>query len=754
MNDKNFEFKCKVIKCVYDSQDFKTYAVCVDEEKYPMVKQNKYKNVSLIGNLPDLTLDVEYDVVAVEKDTKYGISYDVIQIRRDVPKEPSDVYTFLKEVLTEQQAKTLMEHYPDIIERVRENRLDDIDLNLLNGIKEKTFNKIKEKIVLNFYLIDLIAKFKNTLSFSILRQIYAMYHSIDIIEQKLKEEPYSTLIKISGVGFKTADSIIIKMQEENIIDFGCDIKTSADRCRSCLLFLLKENESEGNTKMNLLELRKNCTKLTPECFDYFSDVIKEDEFYYNKENMEVSLKKTYDIEKYIAENIITRSNIKTNVWNYDIEKYRKIDDSYLSDEQMNLLDSVCNNNVTILTAPAGAGKSFSTKALINMLKEHHRSFILASPTGKAAKKLSEYTGEIANTIHRTLGYYKNGFFYNENNKINTDIIIVDEIGMVDIKLFCSLLKALNINTKIVLIGDVYQLNSIGCGALLRDLVSCNKLQKIVLTKIYRMGVGGVLTACTYIRQNQKFINSNSFTQIGEDRSYSFIPASKNNMNTMIVALYKKLLKTHKASDITVISSYNVGENGCVALNKLLQPIANPNVNNDNNCITLGKEEKQIKYYVGDIVIQCVNNYNAIIDHKDNYIDLNIDDSNDDDDENKTCFVPNGEQGVIVEINNEHIIIQFSDINVKYHKSEIATNIRHAFAISCHKMQGSQNKIIIFCCPSSHIYMLSNNIIYTAISRAEETVYHFSDVKTINIAMRKSDSNKRSTFLGDMLNGLI
>lgn len=731
-----FNFKCRIIKCVYNSDEFKVYAADVDNNEYPNIKLNKYDNVSICGNIPELVNDIEYEVSAEESQNKYGISYVVKNIRRDIPTDTESTYEFLCEILTKNQADSLIKVYPDIIDRVRNNNLNDIDLSKLKGIGEYTFNKIVDKIISNFCLMDFVAEFKGYLSLSTIKKIYDKYTSIEVVKEKLKNNPYTTLCSISGIGFKKADAIILKLQKENIIDFDEDIETSYDRCLSYILYVLSENENNGNTKMNLIELRKNVIKEVYECSDNFIDAIKSDKIYYNKDSLSIGLMYTYEIEKYIADTIkdFCKNNIKE--WEFDVEKYRKVNGVDLSDEQIVLLESVCKNKITILTAPAGSGKSFSTKALINMLDDNKKSYILCTPTGKSAKKLSEYTGKKANTIHRTLGYTTKGFIYNEDNNIYTNVIIVDEVGMVDVKLFYHLLKALRENTRIVLIGDIYQLNSIGCGALLRDLFNYKDMNNISFTKVFRMGEGGVLTACTYVRQNKKFISKNQFTQIGTDKSYTFIPSTKNTINDMIVALYKKLLLNNSYENITVISSYNIGDNGCELLNKLLQPIANKNAINGNECICIGKNN-DIKFYVGDIVIQNCNNYEADIYNSD-----------------ETCFLANGEQGVITKIIENNIVINFDNIEVVYEKNKIISNIKHAFALSTHKMQGSQNKIIIFCCPSSHMYMLTNNIVYTAISRAEERVYHFSDAKTLNIAMKKTDSIKRNTWLSDLLgNGI-
>ena len=154
--EKQYKFSAKIVKCTYDTPDFRIYAVDVDKNKYPNIKHNKYGNVTILGELHDLTIGVDYEVVAVEQVSKYGMNYKVLNIKRDMPTTAEDMYLFLSEILTPNQANVLYTNYPDIVQRVKENRLDDIDLNKLKGIKEYTFNVIKNKIIENFCLADLV----------------------------------------------------------------------------------------------------------------------------------------------------------------------------------------------------------------------------------------------------------------------------------------------------------------------------------------------------------------------------------------------------------------------------------------------------------------------------------------------------------------------------------------------------------------------------------------------------------------------
>lgn len=355
-------FKGRVIRCTYNSDNYKVYAIDVDRNKYPNIKFTKYGNATITGNLHTLGEGIEYEIRAIEEQSKYGYGYKVLNIKRDKPNTSLDMQMFLSEILTPKQAQTLYEVYPDIVDRVMQNNLDDIDLNKLNGIKEFTFNIIKEKIIENFVLVELVSEFQGMLSLSMIKKLYEKYTSVQKIRNELKNNPYKCLCGLARVGFKTADSLLLeidRVSKENvskgqkpIVKFEFDLKTSQQRCLACILFLLEENESNGHTKMNLVELKKQCEKLVPACSHHFTNVIKHEDIYYNKEKLDVALKSTYDIELYIANRIKEGLKINT-VWDCDYEKYRSVNGIELTDEQNQVLEKICKYNIVMLNGSAG-----------------------------------------------------------------------------------------------------------------------------------------------------------------------------------------------------------------------------------------------------------------------------------------------------------------------------------------------------------------------------------------------------------------
>lgn len=755
--EKEYKFSGKVVRCTYDTPDFRIFALDVDSKKYPDIKKNKYNNVTILGELHELTVGVTYEISAVEQLGKYGMSYKVLNIKRDVPTTEEDMYLFLSEILTPNQAKVLYENYPDIVQRVKENRLDDIDFNKLKGIKEYTFGVIKRKIIENFCLADLVVEFQGFLNLSMIKKIYAKYTSIEKLKEQLAQDPYKCLCGLAGVGFKTADGILLDMEKASkaniekgkkpIIEFKSDLRTSPERCLSCLLYMLEENENNGHTKMNLADLRAEMMKLVPACANHFVTAVKADEIHYNKDTMDVALSRTYNLEHKIAQTILYVLHTKKDEWDCDIEKYRTVNGSTLSDEQMGAVANVCKYPISILNGAGGTGKSFSTQAVINMLKDHHKTFRLFSPTGKAAKVLADYTKENATTIHRGLGYTPMGWGYNQEHKIMCDIVIIDEFSMVDIQLFKRVIDAVDFNTtKLLLIGDNAQLPSVSCGNLLHDFMETKLIPTTTLTKVFRYGEGGLMKVATDVRFCEPYLTSSmksKMTTFGDNKDYTFVDLPSEVIPQNVVGLYKKLLeKGYSIDDIQVLTAKNVGDCGTIVLNNMIQKVANPNYGSE-----VFMKVGDTTYFEGDLVIQKVNNYKAELDlqhlsewEKDMYSAS---------EDVPTAFIANGETGIVREIYKSYCIIEFDGVFVKYYRADMQM-ISLGYSITIHKSQGSSIKIVILCTPQSHIYMLNSNLLYVGLTRMKEGCYHLGTLNSINQAVKKKANLTRHTHMQELL----
>ncbi len=750
-NEKEVLFKGKIVRPVFESEDYRVYAVDVDKNIYPDIKLTKYGNATIYGEIHELGREIEYEIKAVEQLTKNGWGYKILNIKRNKPTSIDDMYAFLQEILTFNQAKTLYEVYPDIVDRVMNNNLDDIDLNKLHGIKEYTFNVIKNKIVENFCLAELVIEFQGLLSLSMLKKLYEKYPSINMIKKKLRQDPYKCLCGLARVGFITADNILLeleKVSKENIennklpiIEFDTDLKTSNHRCLSCMLYLLEKNEEEGHTLMSINDLRNQCIKMVPACCNHFVECMKHESIFYDKESMVVSLNETYKVEKYIAERII-HALIKSKIeWNFDYKKYHIVNGCELSSEQMEIIKNICKYNVCILNGAAGTGKSFVVQAIINMLKNNNKSFKLFSPTGKAAKVLSDYTKEHAMTIHRGLGYIPpDTWTFNDKFKLDCDTLIIDEFSMADIFLFEKVLNAVDFNkTKLLLIGDNAQLPSVSCGNLLHDFMQTNIIPTVTLTKVFRYSEGGLMKVATDVRSCKKYLTNinNQFTWFGENKDYAFINIENDFIVKNAVALYNKLLSQgYKVEDIQLLTSYKKGDIGALAINNAIQKIANPNYGS-----TEYMKVGDVIYFKGDQIIQNVNNYHANL-FLDNNCDWNEEDS-------KETFIANGETGIVKEVFNNYLIIDFDGTKVKYYRNDMQM-VGLGYCITIHKSQGSSIKVVILLTPQSHVYMLNSNLIYVGLTRMKEKCFHLGNISTINQTIKKKANFTRNTFMQNLI----
>jgi exodeoxyribonuclease V alpha subunit len=727
-----------------------TFRIYAGESRDENVKYNSYYNVSILGNLPELTLGAEYDVVAFEEEKNNEPQYKVVSIKRKRPMNNEGVRLFLSELLTPMQVEQIMTHYPNIIDIVSEGKTDIIDLSKLYGIGEYIIKVIERKILENFKFAEIIAEFEGMLDFELLKKLSEKHTSIEEIKQAIKNNPYECLTDLNRVGFKIADKTIInfdkeckkkhKNGEKPPILFDYDILTSKQRTTACVEYVLSENENNGHTKMVTQDLIKEVKELAPECFSNILEVLKDKNKYVLKTPY-VAKKDTYDTELYIAETLkFALSKDNAIVWNFNTNKYQK--DFNLTDEQFSMLENVCKNNISVLNGAAGTGKSFTIKAILQMLKDNDiYNYLLAAPTGKASKVIKHYTNEYTSTVHRMLGAKGfNIFDFNEDHKLDADVIFIDESSMMDIFLTKHLFEAIDFTkTKLVLLVDSNQLPSVSCGNCFHDILESN-IPKTTLTKVFRYGIGGISTVATNTRLRKETIKENvNQTILGDDKAYVYFNITQDKIVKNVLTLYKKLLETNPPEDISILTSYNKGDYGTVVLNNYLQSLANSK--------SKDKREPYIKvvetkFYVNDIVMQNVNNYRAIVYY--DSIDFSLR-------EKMYTFISNGEVGKIVDIDFQRqvALIKFDDATVVYTVKQLA-ECRLAYTYTIHKSQGSQNKFVILLTPKAHTYMLNSNLIYVGVTRATDRVYHFGELETFNRAIKTKENFDRQTFLQDLL----
>ncbi|MBN1430580.1 MAG: ATP-dependent RecD-like DNA helicase [Anaerolineae bacterium] len=395
----------------------------------------------------------------------------------------------------------------------------------------------------------------------------------------------------------------------------------------------------------------------------------------------------------------------------------------ISPQQQTAVLSALTNKISILTGGPGTGKTTTLRALICALKAHQHSFMLASPTGRAAKRLSEATDQPACTIHRMLGFSPSkGFTHNENNPLPVDMVIVDEASMLDEMLAYSLLRAIDPRSHLLLVGDVDQLPSVGAGDVLRDLLASGVVMSTRLDVIFRQSAHStIITNAHRINQGEMPF----FPEEAEDFFLFSVSDDVERVSDLVVDIVReripKRFGLNPMSDIQVIVPMYRGVAGVMRLNERLQQVLNPP----------GRPAERFiggrLYRVGDKVMQTRNNYD------------------------KEVF--NGDIGRVHTLDhiNQTLTVVFDDRFVSYDFVDV-TDLTHAYAISVHRSQGSEYPAVVVPMVTQHFMMLQRNLLYTAITRARQLVVLVGSRKAISIAVRNNKVSQRYTALCERVTG--
>ena len=623
---------------------------------------------------------------------------------------------------------------------------------LIKGCGEKTAIKIVEilgdnaieKIKENINNLDLIPRLGEEKKKSIHKSILKYYESNETII-KLKEYGFSIresmkLINVYGNGiinivenniyslvdlidFKTLDKIYLNIYKE----------TTNLRILACIIETMKRiTFNRGDTYSYKDEIIKGLYDEFNICIDsneYFSMLCSEykivivDDKYY--------LKEYFDAEVNIVKNIKCINN-KEILFDKNLDKYidtleKDFDISY-NEEQKEAIKSIFYNNVVIITGGPGTGKTTIIKGIINLYKLVNKlsddglnnRVALIAPTGRASKRMSETTNVGASTIHRYLKWNKESdtFGINEYNKTNHELVIIDETSMIDTLLFDSLLKGLKSNVKIVLVGEAHQLPSESPGLILNDLINSNIFKHIKLNNIYRQ------SSNSYIPILAKEIKNNSLTDyLDKKDDYNFIECNTRDIKNIVVDIAKKSLdKNLNENNIQILAPMYKGEIGIDNLNINLQNIFNPH-RSDLKEAVIGT----LTYRINDKVLNLVND-----------IDKGI---------------YNGDIGYIYDIDieskSDFIRINFDNNIVSFKRDELSS-IRHAYAISIHKAQGSEFHHVILPIIKTYNKMLYNKLIYTGISRAKKSLVLIGNKEAFLYSVSNDYSELRKTGLLDKL----
>ncbi|WP_137743280.1 AAA family ATPase [Robertmurraya siralis] len=691
--------------------------------EFDKVKLNTYNNISVKGNTVKLRLDQEYNARLIEKeDKKYGVFYEIASIFEDIPTDISKQRDYLANIITKNQVDAIFTAYPnhDVIDLIKN---DQIDLGKVKGIGKKSYSKIKDKIIQNLEFqqaYEFLSKFEVTNNLII--KLVKHFKSAGLLIRKMNDNPYC-ITEVNGIGFLKADKIALNM--------GCD-PNSGFRIISAIEYVVEEDSKNGNTYSKEEQLLTQVHELTDIERDLIQNQIKTTERIIVIGDR-IALKKNYNAEKFISKKLKEIMNCQSEL-DFDVQQFIAKQEEKrnikLTDQQKQFFYNIKKNNVNLLVGYAGCGKSQMTALLIDLLEELNISYKLTSPTGKAAKVLSNYTNRNAETLHRATGLGKDhqeGF----ERFIDEEFVIVDEFSMVDV-ILCSrtLSKLTNENVRLLFIGDDFQLPSVSAGNLLYDMIHSEIIPTTKLDVVFRQSEGGILDIATKVRQNQKFLSNDDWgiLEFGNNCIIACVPQDKINGGYQYY--YNKLLETYSSDDITIATPTKKSELGTVIINKHIQDIVNPQSDN--------KPEKEtgfdkITFRVGDSVLNTKNTYDIF-----------------DVDERKIDIV-NGDIGKIIQINLEEkeLIVDFEFAKVPFGFDQL-NQLLHCWAMTIHKLQGSSNNAIVVIADKAHKFQLNANLLYTAITRGIDKVIILSQAETINFAMRKVASQQRDTFLKEML----
>jgi exodeoxyribonuclease V alpha subunit len=483
---------------------------------------------------------------------------------------------------------------------------------------------------------------------------------------------------------ETGDSIVVEEMGEGRLETEEQrLETGDSGVRNEAVYLTPFHVAEKNTAKRLLELKQNrSTRLA--------------------EFQKVSWQKAYDWLN--AQSPI--SNLQS-----------------LTPKQQDAVRLALTEKVSILTGGPGTGKTTTVRAIIQLLKAKHKTFKLAAPTGRAAKRLSEATGEQAQTLHRLLEFKPfehKKFLRDRDNPLDADLIIVDETSMIDLLLMNALLKAIDLTSHILFVGDPDQLPSVGAGNVLKDMLASQVIPVVALDVIFRQDETSLIVT------NAHRINHGEMPLFRDDARDFFLFQEEDaekaaaRVVELVTTRIPKRFGLNGISDVQVLSPMHRGQAGVGELNAILQNALNP--------VAQSKRETRHGsrvFRVGDKVLQTRNNYD------------------------KQVF--NGDLGRVIEIDFEEqtVDIDFDGTRVLYEFSEL-DELVHAFAMSVHKSQGSEYRAVVLPILTQHYMLLQRNLLYTAVTRAKQLVVIVGNKKAIGMAVRNNKIAQRNTRLAERL----
>ncbi len=713
------------------------------ENFYTIVYVDTGLNIeACVGYFPDVNVG-EY--VSMEgqfiENKMYGTQFEVETVVVQPPNNKMAMIQYLSSGLFPgigpKMAEKIVANFQDKTIEVLSS--DPNKLAQIKGINLKKAKEVVSKFISQEHMRGVLMYLQGYgVTLSMAMKLYLAYG--DDVQKILEKNPYKIVEDVDGIGFKTADTIAMKMG----IAFDSEF-----RIQAAITYILTEVANKnGHTYLYYRELVGEIISLLRLEVNKHQDLIEtcirkceDDCKIVIDEKNDQKLVMSYSIylkERDIAKKLVKLLNSSTkNILadiDADILEYEQVNHISLDTKQKEAVKNSLMYGVSIITGGPGTGKTTIIKAIISILKKLNKTFKLCAPTGRAAKRLSESTLEPASTIHRALGLavvdniFK--FEYNETKNLTEDVIIVDEVSMCDVYIMESLLAALKNSARVIFVGDKDQLPSVGAGNILSDMINSKVIPVSYLSRIYRQGEKSMISF------NAHEVNMGRMISLKNDSSDFFFKEAKDSEDAVkqaVSMVENRLPKFYHLSqdDIQVLAPGKKGIAGVENLNKVFQRELNKNF-----------EEQEIKYgnnvfKVGDKVIHIKNDYEL------NYVTkMGVD----------GMGVFNGEMGKIVYIDENIPIIkvEFDDEKIATYTRKEFDELQLAYAITVHKSQGSEFKIVVFIAMENSYMLVTRNLLYTGITRGKQVVVIVGSKAIIAKMIGNNKIDKRNSRLLDFL----
>lgn len=686
------------------------------------------KMSKLAGKMQHLVVGGEYVVKAkYKKDKKYGDQYTPIVIYAIIPQSRETQLLFLKSMIPEWMADNLINAYPNVVNDVANGTLKTIDYSLVKGVREITWNKIKEKIINNYLISDIISMLKPIgVTYAMIKKLLSEEPNPVLLKQELEKNPY-IMTKIDGIGFRKCDDLALKLKPE-LID-------STQRLVAFIQYYFKElGESKGHTWCSEKILRAAISNNVYECCNKVDWLLENNDFLHIN-NGRIGLKYYYDIEMQIYHLILNKSKIETtiNISKEAIDKAIKHAEEeqgfdYVV-EQLDTINKSLHRTVSLITGKAGTGKTSIMRAIVKAYMENNYMMTASALSAMAAQRITEATEFPAMTIHRTLGCQGlNDFTYNKDNHLITDVAFLDEGSMVNASLFLHWLEAIGDNTRIIISGDHKQLPPIGFGNVFSDLIEM--FDESVVSKLIKpmrqAEKSGILVDANKIRENINPISEKLQPRIihGElqDMYYMF----RTNRQSLFNIAVKTFIKSVESDGIDNVVIAVPRRKDCLnSTNEINKVIQNELLGDVLESI----EGFDTTFKLGAKVMQTVNDYD------------------------KNVF--NGEIGYVTKISErydgkkkeEYCEVTYTDIFgkdkiIEYTKKELAA-LDLAYAMTVHKLQGAGRKTVIGIIDNTHHQLLDNCMLYTLLTRAKKRCLLLAEPEAFLQCIRTSHNNRNT-----------